>query len=128
MMKTFIIAPLYGQKDTPPERVVAYGTVEGSTGNEYDVGRYADGSYFCGCKGKLFHREKDCKHIQEFIQVEKLQVEKLKPTIIFWKIEWCECKSPDGSNNVFFDDGVCTCGVSKHHYHCKLCGRLTQIG
>ena len=44
---------------------------------------------------------------------------------------WCDCT--DGGK--FSDDpkfnpenGQCTCGIHKHHYHCKNCGRVIQIG
>lgn len=36
------------------------------------------------------------------------------------------CNTMEGA--LFFDDGLCRCGVNKHHYHCGICGRLIQIG
>ena len=36
------------------------------------------------------------------------------------------CK--DMLNPIFKNDGECTCGINKHHYHCSSCGCLTQIG
>lgn len=29
---------------------------------------------------------------------------------------------------IFKDDGECTCGVNKHHYHCAVDGKITQVG
>ena len=29
---------------------------------------------------------------------------------------------------MFFGDGVCECGVRKHHYHCAVCRRIVQVG
>ena len=60
---------------------------------------------------------------------------KLKPT-------WCECsflkkgQEWDRSQTRFDDEsiifvkdfGVCECGTNKHHYHCRNCGKLLQIG
>jgi hypothetical protein len=38
--------------------------------------------------------------------------------------------TPD--DQVFSDDGPCSyrasCRVGKHHYHCRTCGKITQIG
>jgi len=45
----------------------------------------------------------------------------------YLKNEWCEC----GKNSEFLcypDDGECTCGIEKHHIHCKTCGGVSQIG
>jgi hypothetical protein len=39
--------------------------------------------------------------------------------------EWCECK--DGEFLCYPEDGVCSCGIHKHHVHC-LCGKVSQIG
>ena len=43
--------------------------------------------------------------------------------------------TPDGdirprecSLEIFKDDGECTCGVWKHHWHCEQCGKVTQVG
>lgn len=41
--------------------------------------------------------------------------------------DWCSC-GYDGDETVFRDDGDCTCGIHKHHYHCAQCGGLVQIG
>jgi len=39
---------------------------------------------------------------------------------------WCECSQP--SENVdFYDDGIHP-DLWKHHYRCKRCGKVTQIG
>ena len=31
-------------------------------------------------------------------------------------------------NCVFANDNECICGVNKHHYHCPVCGRISQVG
>ena len=43
------------------------------------------------------------------------------------KAAWCECGNPS-QEFIFFDDGTCECGCYKHHYHCKDCMKITQIG
>jgi len=47
------------------------------------------------------------------------------------KLAWCECDNGEpkiGENDLFADDGTCNCGMQKHHYHCRTCLGLTQIG
>jgi hypothetical protein len=39
--------------------------------------------------------------------------------------EWCTCR--DGEFLCYPEDGVCICGVHKHHVHC-ICGRISQVG
>lgn len=39
---------------------------------------------------------------------------------------YCSCKVPAGGG--MRADGVCECGVYKHHNHCVLCGKLVQVG
>lgn len=46
---------------------------------------------------------------------------------------WCKCPRPDVGRYV--PDGPCPkgvrgakCEVTKHHYHCKVCGGVAQIG
>jgi len=39
---------------------------------------------------------------------------------------WCKCKNKTDAEYV--PDGRCNCGVGKHHYHCRKCGKITQIG
>ena len=46
--------------------------------------------------------------------------------IEWYKNMWCKCDSVLGSD--FYDNDECDCGVSKHHYHCLNCGKVTQIG
>lgn len=45
--------------------------------------------------------------------------------------DWCLCKD-DGiaglSESVFADDNLCPCGCKKHHYHCRVCGKIAQVG
>jgi hypothetical protein len=48
---------------------------------------------------------------------------------------YCKCKTPgeldfsafiDSSGNSV--NGVCSCGIWKHHIHCNKCGGVTQVG
>jgi len=40
--------------------------------------------------------------------------------------DWCSCEP--GEFLCYPENGVCTCGIWKHHVHCKFCGGVTQIG
>lgn len=37
----------------------------------------------------------------------------------------CEDEVPDA---FYVADGQCECGIQKHHYHCRRCGKIQQIG
>jgi len=39
---------------------------------------------------------------------------------------WCSCGQ--SSQSYAFEDGQCKCGIKKHHYHCNVCGGVTQVG
>jgi len=39
---------------------------------------------------------------------------------------WCKCK--DKTDAYYVPDGVCRCGIGKHHYHCNKCKKVTQVG
>ena len=39
---------------------------------------------------------------------------------------WCKCVNPSGDTN-FYDDGEHP-EVTKHHYRCADCGKVTQVG
>lgn len=41
--------------------------------------------------------------------------------------EWCEC-DPSPDQPIFRPDRSCPCGVEKHHYHCRACKGVSQIG
>lgn len=42
---------------------------------------------------------------------------------------WCEDSDKHGfENSVYMPDKFCECGIDKHHYHCSVCGKVTQIG
>ena len=43
------------------------------------------------------------------------------------EIVWCECDDQHETVDCR-DDGECDCGVDKHHYHCRACGGVFQIG
>lgn len=45
----------------------------------------------------------------------------------FLKSEWCMC-ADGGEFFCYPEDGVCSCGIYKHHVHCKKCGGVMQIG
>ena len=55
-----------------------------------------------------------------------MQAEELK-AYTWNQTAWCECGNPSGESR-FFDDGECECGCHKHHYHCRDCAKITQIG
>lgn len=40
-------------------------------------------------------------------------------------IKWCECEDLDAN---YVHDGECNCGIHKHHYHCRKCLLVSQIG
>lgn len=40
---------------------------------------------------------------------------------------YCLC-SDGGLNPKLYNDGECSCGIHKHHWHCGRCGKITQIG
>jgi hypothetical protein len=44
----------------------------------------------------------------------------------------CECQKPESMHadlhDVYPEDGVCTCGVHKHHSHCKHCYGIMKEG
>lgn len=44
----------------------------------------------------------------------------------FLHSEWCDCEESEFL--CYPEDGVCTCGIHKHHVHCKHCGGVSQIG
>lgn len=42
---------------------------------------------------------------------------------------WCECNvEPPIEEWIFKEDEECKCGVKRHHYHCGVCGGITQTG
>ena len=41
---------------------------------------------------------------------------------------WCECDKSITLQWYYKEDNSCQCGITKHHYHCPLCGGVTQIG
>jgi len=40
--------------------------------------------------------------------------------------EWCKCENSEFL--CYPEDGCCSCGVYKHHVHCKNCGGISQVG
>lgn len=47
-------------------------------------------------------------------------------TLLVNNNSWCECR--DLYDVSFFDDNQHEGCINKHHYHCEMCGLLTQIG
>ena len=45
----------------------------------------------------------------------------------YGKFDWCEC-GPNGTFGCYPGDGECSCGMHKHHVHCGVCGKVSQIG
>ena len=41
---------------------------------------------------------------------------------------WCECVPDTLSCSHYVHDAYCVCGEFKHHYHCPICGGITQKG
>lgn len=41
--------------------------------------------------------------------------------------DWCKC-GKDSEFLCYPEDGACTCGIHKHHVHCRKCGGVSQIG
>ena len=41
--------------------------------------------------------------------------------------EWCEGDHDEGTS-IFARNGLCSCGMFHHHYHCGNCGKVTQVG
>jgi hypothetical protein len=39
---------------------------------------------------------------------------------------WCKCEEPTFGS--YPEDGECECGMNKHHVHCGICGKISQIG
>ena len=45
--------------------------------------------------------------------------------------EWDDSGCSDGGTRqspIFSDDNVCVYGIGKHHYHCRTCGKVVQVG
>jgi len=40
---------------------------------------------------------------------------------------WCDCPEDTILHSTYFDDGEHP-NVFKHHWRCKICGKITQIG
>ena len=39
---------------------------------------------------------------------------------------WCRCEKSEFL--CYPEDGACSCGIHKHHVHCKKCGGVSQVG
>ena len=40
---------------------------------------------------------------------------------------WCKCGKSDTADTTFHDDGECR-ACNKHHYHCGVCNKISQVG
>lgn len=38
----------------------------------------------------------------------------------------CDCESE--TESYYVEDNACDCSILKHHWHCEVCGGVTQIG
>jgi hypothetical protein len=74
------------------------------------------------CSVQFFNKEYPD---EELVVMRQVHMNQLGPQ---WVIE-CDktCNHPD-DNWTFFQDGMCTCGVVKHHYHCNVCKGVVQVG
>lgn len=48
-------------------------------------------------------------------------------TIEYEKNMWCKCKGSDPRNARYYKDNEHP-KISKHHYRCRVCGKVIQIG
>jgi len=131
MVTEFKVAKLRtGGEQDDGSSVIIYGKVLSDTSeNEYNVVKYSDGTYRCTCIGNLYHRNTHCKHIL-FFQEEERRMMLSEPKATFWVRKWCQCINGRSAKAepVYFEDEACSCGLLKHHYHCKHCGGLVQVG
>jgi len=44
-----------------------------------------------------------------------------------YKDFWCACKGDALRDSIYYADGE-HLGCSKHHYRCRTCGKVTQVG
>jgi len=42
------------------------------------------------------------------------------------KTSWCSCENPEFGE--YKADGECSCGMQRHHVHCRNCGCVLQVG
>lgn len=68
-----------------------------------------------------------CLYPETYIDGEDIEGDIAEP---HFKPEWCELEKCDQDKDdvTFMPDGVCPCGVKKHHYHSNDCGHIIQIG
>ena len=78
IVKSFTISKWYNDEDVAPMKVIAYGVIEGDSGDDYPVVRYANLDYNCGCKGKIYNPQAECKHIRLFKEREQLEVTRMR--------------------------------------------------
>lgn len=43
------------------------------------------------------------------------------------KLDWCECENID-ENPKYYDDNSHRGCERKHHWHCSVCGKVSQVG
>ena len=52
--------------------------------------------------------------------------ETIKKMTPYLTSDWCDCEVSEFL--CYPEDGQCSCGVYKHHVHCKQCGGISQVG
>ena len=58
--------------------------------------------------------------------LDTLGKEQMEPMRPYLKAECCQCEEDEFL--CYPENGACTCGVFKHHVHCKKCGGISQVG
>jgi RecJ-like exonuclease len=67
-----------------------------------------------------------CRDCHGSGKVTPEEAERIRSFIEAYKEIWCRCGNPSGQVD-FYDDGEHP-EISKHHYRCRDCGKVTQIG
>ena len=71
--------------------------------------------------------EKDVAEFIEYLRRATASAENSDTGDRALRVGWCTCQ--DGSSvPIVMPDNACPCGVEKHHYHCPVCQRITQVG
>lgn len=66
--------------------------------------------------------------IQQEGKSEKRQFKPSRRKFVF-RNNWCRGEGHDGmENSIYMPDATCPCKITKHHYHCPICGGVVQIG
>jgi hypothetical protein len=71
--------------------------------------------------------EKDVAAFIDYLRRTTSSAEKSEADDRVLRVGWCTCQG-ESSDPIFMPDNTCPCGVDKHHYHCPVCKRITQVG